>query len=251
MAVAELKRESIMSAQGSTAAKKLFGVELPEPIAKLARKVTDMAGKPIVEDRLDVADVSPLVGYFDDRGAPHIAASKGHEPRLEEIALELTRLDFRKGRFEKNMPYAEMKHEANRRLCRRLYRIIEEEVILAESESLGVQVRALLTARLGKSFVEPLRSGSYRAGDEPPSRIREGALDALELTVAENDSKAAERRILEVADLDMDMARPLGMLYKVIENHRPFEADDRVRAAYYLAVPFLFDARRSQGQGRR
>ena len=37
----------------------------------------------------------------------------------------------------------------------------------------------------------------------------------------------------------------------VVENHRPFDGEHRVRAAYYLAVPFLFDARKqSQPAGR-
>ena len=31
----------------------------------------------------------------------------------------------------------------------------------------------------------------------------------------------------------------------IVENQRPFENVARVRAAYYLAVPFLFDARRA------
>ncbi len=244
MTVAERVRETIMSAQGSTAARKLFGIELPEPIAKVARKIEGTAQKAIVEERSNVVEPAPVVGYFDDQGTPRLAVSKGAEPALEDIAVELVRLVFRNGRFEKNMPFAEMRHEANRRLCRRLYRIIESEVVFPEAEGLDVRARNRTLERMRAAFLDPLQQGRYRPDEAGPARVREGVLDALELTIAEHDARAAERHMEAIAAADPEIARALGMLYTVVKNHRPFEDDGRVRAAYYLAVPFLFDARR-------
>jgi hypothetical protein len=227
-----------------TTARKIHEIQLTPALDTLLRKVEGLAKKPLVEDRLDGADVGPVVGFFDDTGTPHIAVSSGAQPTIADIAVELARLDFRRGRFEKNMPYYEMRHEANRRLCRRLYRIMEQEIVLVEAESAGVPARRTIVERLVARLLEPLVAGSYRRGEVEPGRLREGALDGLELTMAESDAVAARHRLVQIAEHDPAIARPLGLMYKVVENHRPFEAGDRVRAAYYLAVPFLFDARK-------
>jgi hypothetical protein len=225
-------------------AKRLHDVELSLALDALVRKIEGEHKRPIEEQRLTEADVGPVVAFFDDAGAPHMALSKGATPTVEDVALELARLDLRSGRREKNMPYAEMRHEANRRLCRRLYRIVEQEIILSEVESLGVAVRRRVLERLEASFIEPLRAGNYRKGEADPGRVREGALDALEVVMTDWDDVAARNRLAHLAEIDMAISRPLGLMYKVIENHRPFEGEARVRAAYYLAVPFLFDARK-------
>jgi hypothetical protein len=233
-----------MTAQGTAAPKRLFGIQLTPQLDALVRKLEGESRQTIREDRLDAADVSSMVGFWDDAGVPHIALSKGAEATEETLATEIARLEFRGARYEKNMPYAEMRHEANRRLCRRLYRVIEQEVVLAEAEALGAGARKALAARLVSSVIDPLRAGSYRRDEADPGRLREGALDALELAIAEYDEKASRRHLMEIAEKDAGISRPLGLMYKVVENHRPFDSSDRVRAAYYLAVPFLFDARK-------
>lgn len=236
---------------GTVSMRKLHDVELTLPLEALVRKIEGERKRPIEEGRLKEADVAPVVGFFDDAGAPHIVLSKGAKPTVEEVAVELARLDFRGGRYEKNMPYSEMRHEANRRLCRRLYRIIEQEVVLAEAESLGLGARRRFIERLEESLVGPLDAGSYRKDDADPLRVREGALDGLELMIGEWDELAARNRLSHVAERDAAIARPLGLMYRVVENHRPFDEEQRVRAAYYLAVPFLFDARKPSQPGPR
>jgi hypothetical protein len=236
-----------MSVQGGGGGgRKLFGIELPDRLAAVARKVEALAGAPIGEVRGgDQVDVGAVVGYFDDEGKPFVALDeKAGAPTLEGVALEVLRLQHRERRFEKNMPYAEMRHPANRRLCRRLYRILEQEVLASEGESLGLAARASIRDRLNAAFLEPLAAGRYRQGETDPGRQREGALDGLEALIAEADEKAAERIVAAVGEKDAAIARPLGMMYKVVERHRPFDGVDRVRGAYYLAVPFLFDARK-------
>lgn len=238
------ERQTRMSAHGSTAARKLLEKELAPPIASLVRQIETERKKPFREVRLETVDVAPVVGYVDDDGTPVLAVSKGASPTEVDVVLEIARVLHRRGRVEKYMPYAEMRHEANRRLCRRLYRVIEEEVLLADVESYGYPARKTLLDRLSERFREPLGRGVYRQGEAEPGRLREGALDALEMAIAETDATTARRFMGEIAELDAGIARPFGLMYKVVENHRPFEADDRVRAAYYLAVPFLFDARK-------
>lgn len=233
-----------MSVQG-TGARKLFDVELPGRTGDLLRTVEARAKQPVNELRGEHADVSPVVGFFDDTGRPFIAtAEKKGAPSPEAIAIEIARLWLRNNRFEKNMPYAEMRHPANQRLCRRLYRILEQEILTSECETLGVPVRKWLIERYTKGFVEPLVAGKYRQGEPDPGRIREGALDALEVAIATVDTNTDKRLGVTIAEADAGIARPYGLMYKVVEQHRPFEGEDRVRAAYYLAVPFLFDARK-------
>lgn len=235
-----------MSVQGS-AARKLFNVELPDRVAELLRVVEGRIRAPVAEVRGgDAVDIAPTVGYFDENGKPAIAyEKKSGGPGVEELTIEIARLWLRNGKFERSMPYAEMRHPGNQRLCRRLYRAIEEEILLSECESRGVPVRKWLTAKLERGFVEPLGAGKYRSGEADPGRSREGAIDALEATIAEVDERAGRRLTMAVAEADPGIARTYGLVYKVIEQHRPFEGEDRVRAAYYLAVPFLFDARKA------
>lgn len=233
-----------MSVHGS-AQRKLFGVELPPRVAEVLRLVEARARQPVNEVRGEAADVAPVVGYFDDTGRPFIACREAESaPPLELVALEVSRLYHRNNRFEKNMPYAEMRHPGNQKLCRRLYRIMEEEIVISDAASLDIPVRAFLREHYAKTLFEPLQAGKFRAKEPDPGRIREGALDALEAAIAEYDEKAAKRLGMTVAELDSGIARPFGLMLKVVEQHRPFDGADRVKAAYYLAVPFLFDARK-------
>lgn len=235
-----------MSVQGGGAGRKLFDIELPERLATAVRKIEAISKGPIGEVRGgEQVDVGPIVAYFDDEGKAVIALDeRAGAPKLEGLGIEVLRLQHRERRFEKNMPYAEMRHPANRRLCRRLYRILEQEVLAPEGESLGIGVRAWIRGRMSAAFFEPLVAGSYRQGETDPGRQREGALDALEAALAEANEKESARLILKVGDADPAIARPFGLMYKVVEQHRPFDGVDRVRGAYYLAVPFLFDARK-------
>src|SRR5437763_1596838 len=119
---------------GTVSMRKLHDVELTLPLEALVRKIEGENKKPIEEGRLKEADVAPVIGFFDDTGVPRVMIANGAQASVEDVAVELARLDFRCGRFEKNMPYSEMRHEQNRRLCRRLYRIVEQEIVLAEAE---------------------------------------------------------------------------------------------------------------------
>lgn len=234
-----------MSVQGS-APRKLFDVELPARVGDMLRLVETRIRQTVTELRgSDKADVSSVVGYFDDTGKPFIAyREKKGPPPLELLCLEIARLWFRNGKFEKNMPYAEMRHPANQRLCRRLYRILEGEIIVSDVASLGLPIRKWTMEHYKTHFREALAAGKYRHGEPDPGRLREGALDALDAAIAEFDEKATQRLGIEIAEADAGIARPYGLMLKVVESHRPFDGEDRVRAAYYLAVPFLFDARK-------
>jgi hypothetical protein len=232
-----------MSAHGS-APRKLFDLEMPARIAEMIKTIEGRAQRPIQQDRGEAADLSPVMGYFDDTGVPRICVAPGFTPTVETVAHEVVRLWFRNGRFEKNMPYTEMRHAGNRRLCRRLFRIIEQEVVTSDTQSAGVPVRKWLTDRFRQLFVDPLQSGSYRKGEADPGRSREGALDALEAAISEVDSRAAHRLGILVAELDSSISRPFGLMYRVVEQYRPFDGWERVQNAYFLAVPFLFDARK-------
>lgn len=233
-----------MSEHGS-ALRKVFHVELPERVAAMLRIVESRAGEALVEARGDLADVGPVVGFFDDTGKPSIAvAEKKGKPSAEALAIEVARLHFRGGRFEKNMPYAEMRHQANQRLCRRLFRVIEQEVILGEVEAMGLGARAWVRERMASDFLGALATGKYRKGEADPGRLREGALDALEAAIAEVEAAVAKQVGLTVAEHDPGISRTFGLMYKAVERHRPFDAFESVRAAYYLTVPFLFDARK-------
>jgi hypothetical protein len=233
-----------MSVQGPTG-RRLFDVELPPRLSDMLRIVEGRARQPVGEIRGEQADVGPCVAFFDDTGKPLVAyREKSGAPPLEMLALEVARLWHRGGKLEKYMPYSEMRHAVNQRLCRRLFRIVEEEIIISEVASAGLPVRKYLKERLSELFLEPLQTGKYRASEPDPGRTREGALDALESAVAEYDENTVKRFMVAVAEADAAIARPFGLMYKVIEQHRPFDGDERVKAAYYLAVPFLFDARK-------
>src|SRR5262245_40039636 len=157
-----------MSVQGS-ASRKLFGLELPERVHELLRNVEGRAKQPLIEVRGEQADIAAVMGFFDDTGRPMLAfADKKGEPPLEAVAIELARLVLRNGRFEKNMPYAEMRHPANQRLCRRLYRVLEQEMTLSECESRAVAVRKWLRDRFTRAFVEPVSAGKSRASEPDP-----------------------------------------------------------------------------------
>jgi hypothetical protein len=233
-----------MSAHGS-AQRKLFNVELPARVAEVLRLVEMRARQPVNEVRGESADVAPLVGFFDDSGRPFIAyREKSGAPPLELLALEISRLYHRNNKFEKNMPYAEMRHPVNQKLCRRLYRVLEEEIVISETASLDIPIRPYLRDYWQAHLLDPLQAGKYRAKEADPGRMREGSLDALEAAIAEYDERAAKRLGITIAELDSAIARPFGLMQRVVEQHRPFDGADRVKAAYYLAVPFLFDARK-------
>jgi hypothetical protein len=235
-----------MSVQGP-AARKLFDLELPARIAEIARVVEGRARQPIHEVRGggDHGDVAPVIGFFDDTGRPTISVGeKKGAVALEAVTIEVLRLWLRNSRYEKNMPYSEMRHPANQRLCRRLYRVLEEEILNSEAETAGVTARSWMRERMVHAFVEPLSAGKYRKGEADPGRTREGALDALQASLAEVDTTAARRLGVLVAEHDAAIARAFGLMYRVVEQHRPFDGEERVRGAYYLAVPFLFDARK-------
>ncbi len=233
-----------MSDKG-TEARRLFDMDLPGRVGDMLRTVEGRAKQAVSELRGEYADVAPVVGFFDDQGRPFVAAAdKKAAPSPEAVSLEIARLWLRHNRFEKNMPYAEMRHPANQRLCRRLYRILEQEIIASECETLGAPVRRWLSDRFEKLFIEPLAAGKYRTGEADPGRLREGALDALELALGAADDKTPKRLGVLIAESDAGIARSFGLMFRVVEQHRPFENEDRVRAAYYLAVPFLFDARK-------
>jgi hypothetical protein len=235
-----------MSSNGTTPQRKVFGIDLMHPVDALLRKVEMTAKKALREDQLEHVDLGPMIGHFDDKGAPHVGLSKGATASIEDAALEIFRMDLRHGVFEKNMPYSEMKNEVNRRLCRRLYRILEQEVVLGEVEACGLRARQKLIERLTASTLDPIMARSYRTGEPEPLRTREGALDVLELIVSECDSSDARNTLARIAELEPSISKNLGILYKIVENHRPFEAEHRVRAAYYLSVPFLFQTKKAE-----
>ncbi|MHC4390024.1 MAG: hypothetical protein ACYS22_01740 [Planctomycetota bacterium] len=229
----------------------LFGLDLPAPILAAARKVEALAKKPIDAKKVKKAgDVAEVVGCINDDGIPEITAFKS-KPSVERVSLEVLRLQLRNRTPERRMPYAEMRHESNRRLCTWLYRVIEQEMLLAQAQSFGISVRPLLRRNLEDTVLEPLQNGGYRKGEAEPGRSRAGALDALELLVSYVDPQQAHQAMATVAKLDESIAAKLGLLYTVVENNRPFEDQRRIRAAYYLAVPFLFDTRKQASASRR
>jgi len=232
-----------MSAHGA-APRKLFDLDMPSRVGEMLKTIEARAQRPVLQERGEAADTAPVVGFFDDSGAPHIVVAPGFTPTVESVAQEVVRLWVRNGRFEKNMPYAEMRHPGNRKLCRRLYRIVEQEVVTSETQSAGAPVRKWLQERMRTLFLEPLAQGKYRADEQDPGRTREGALDALEAAISEVDGKAAHRIGVTVAEQDAGIARPFGLMYRVVEQYRPFDQPDRIQSAYFLAVPFLFDARK-------
>jgi len=224
----------------------LFDVELSEPIAAVVRKVEALSSQPIESTTADddLAAVAPLVGYFDDDGKPKLACGDGHEPTEADIAVEVLRLELRDRTSEKRMPYADMRNPKNRQLCQSLYRIMENEILLALAQAHGVDSRAAITTRLEKDLIAQLEKNKYRKKERDPARTRLGTLDGLELMVAYVDRDEALRGIEQIAKHDDAIAAQLGLLYKVVQNNRPFDDGHRVRVAYYLAVPFLFDTRK-------
>ncbi|MGH7297664.1 MAG: hypothetical protein ACRELB_22190, partial [Polyangiaceae bacterium] len=202
-----------MSSNGTKPPRKLHGIDLRHPVDALLRKIEMSVKKSLREDVLERTDHGPVVGHFDDTGAPHVGLARGETAMLEDVALEVFRMDLRHGCYEKNMPYAEMKNEANRRFCRRLYRILEQEVVLSEVEACGIRARARIIDRLLSSAYEPMRGGAYRKGEADPGRTREGALDALELIVSECDSTDAKNHMTRLGELEPLISRPLGLMY--------------------------------------
>ncbi|RME71089.1 MAG: hypothetical protein D6776_10740 [Planctomycetota bacterium] len=145
------------------------------------------------------------------------------------------------------MPYAEMQVEVNRMLCTRLFRVLEEEVLLSQAASHGIAARTRLAERFEKELVEPLRSGKYQKGTKEPLRSRLGALDALEFAVAAVDRPTARARMREVSELDGAIGRTAAFMYAVMDRYRPFDSWDRITGAYYVVVPFLFESRNHAG----
>ncbi|MFC1708146.1 hypothetical protein ACFL59_15225 [Planctomycetota bacterium] len=228
-----------MDVQGAN----LFGVELPEPIAAVVRKVEALAERPIQASTSDSEDVAPVMGYFAEDGTPTMKCGPEVTPDTELLALEVLRLELRKNIREDKMPYAEMRHESNRRLCKWLYRIMEQEILMSVAQSHGLSTRDEIQTRLEERMLVPLENGSYRDSEEEVLRARQGALDGLEFMISMVDTNAAMRALKRIADADSSISRQLGLMYKIVQNHRPFENAERVTAAYYLTVPFLFDTR--------
>ncbi|GIW70539.1 MAG: hypothetical protein KatS3mg102_0081 [Planctomycetota bacterium] len=218
----------------------LFDLELPPTVEAVVRKVEAIAGQPIAAQKVKGSLLGPCVGYFEDKsGTPVIEASG--KPALEDVVLEVLRLALRGGRREQDMPYGELRHERNRALCARLYRIVEEEWLLPEAEAHGVAVRRHLTQRFDAELIEALGAGKYRKGEEEVLRTRLAALDGLELAVAAVDPATARWQVQRVGELDRTAARSMGFMLSVIDRYRPFESVEQMTAAYYVAVPFLFD----------
>ncbi len=223
---------------------RLFDLALPEALAAAARRVTGLAGQEIDTPTVKTKDGVNLVGYFTDNGVPTIECASGYKPSLEEVALEVLRLELRGGQTEQYMPYSEMRHEMNRRLCTSLFRTVEQEVLLALSQSHGVASRGALQKRLLADFLEPLQAGKYRSGDLEPARTRLGSLDGLELLISYADNIESMNLLQQIAACDPAMASQLAVMYRVVQNNRPFDDSRRIRDAYYLSVPFLFDTRK-------
>lgn len=224
----------------------MFDLELPETVAFVRRKVEALSNRPIETVTVDDEDteVSRVAGTFPEPSTPRIAVRKGVTPTVEEITVEILRLELRDRLVEGRMPYADMRHAANRKLCKHLFRVMEQEILLAVAQSHGVEARKALQNRLLAEFLDPLEGGKYLPGEADPGRLRRGTLAGLELLVSYVDPMEAQGHLIRVAELDEPIAGQLGLLYKVVENNRPFDDDRRVRAAYYLGVPFLFDTRR-------
>jgi hypothetical protein len=117
-------------------------------------------------------------------------------------------------------------------------------VLLAISQSHGVGSRNILQKRLFSDFLGPLQAGEYRNGDREPARTRLGSLDGLELLVSYVDNVESMNLLRQVAACDEAIACQLAVMYRVIQNNRPFDDSRRIRDAYYLSVPFLFDTRK-------
>jgi hypothetical protein len=221
----------------------LFDHDLPSTVEAVVRRVEKRAGQPITTKKVKSSALGACIGYFTDEGAPQIDAVG--KPALEDVVLEVLRLQLRKGRGERDMPYGEMQHEINRALCIRLFRILEDEVLLSEASAHGVACRRRLTALAEESLLDPLRSGSYGKGEKEPLRTRLGALDALEMAVACVNRSTAKSRLREVSLLDDKIARPSAFMFAVMDRYRPFDSAQRMTGAYYVAVPFLFESRNS------
>lgn len=235
---------TVEGASMSVESARLFDVELPEAIAAAARKVEGLCGQPIDAGKSKEVDVGRIVGFYDDGQVPRILAAPRVKPTLSEVAIEVLRLELRDRITEERMPYAEMRHAENKRLCRWLYRVMEQEILLPIAQSGGVAARKDLQDRLIAEMLDPLEQGKYRPKEAEPGRARAATLDGLELLVSYVDPEEAQAVLCRIASIDEGIASKLGLLYKVVENNRPFDDVKRVRAAYYLSVPFLFDTRR-------
>lgn len=228
-----------------------FGLELPEPIRLVARRIEALSGQPIqVHDKMPEDQVGRVAGYFVRGSGPQLARpGKKTKVTVEEVTIEILRLQHRNRTTEERLPYADMRHLGNRRLCRWLYRVMEQEILFAVAQTHGVDVRQWWQGRLKSEFMEPLEEDEFLADTDEIERRRTGTLMGLDLLVSHVDRHEALQQLCKVADHDEGIAAQLGLLYKVVENNRPFDEVRRVRAAYYLSVPFLFDTRKRGRSG--
>lgn len=226
-----------------------FGLDLPPTIETLTRRFELTHGQPIEQKNVRSHTVAKCLGYFSNDGFP-VIESHG-KPSLEEVVLELLRLHLRRGEPEKLMPYAEMVHENNRILCTRLYRLMEAELLFADAECHGIRVRDFLVQQLTAELLDELGNGSYRSKDAEPMRSRHAVLDGLELMMADINVESARHVIRKVAEIDDRIAGPMGLVWTLIGNYRPFDSIMSARKAYYIALPFLFETSAAFSRRRR
>ncbi len=217
----------------------LFDLELPPTVDAIVRRIERKAGVAIEAKKVKNAPLGPCVGYFDAEGTPRIECAG--KPSVEDLVLETLRLYLRQGRVEGDMPYGEMQIESNRLLCARLFRILEEDILFSEAAVHGIDARTHVYERLRAELIEPLAAGRYRKKDKATMRARLGALDALECAVASIARETARARLREISEADARIGRSAAFMYAVLDRYRPFDTWERMTAAYYVAVPFLYE----------
>jgi len=221
----------------------LFGLKLDPMVAELLNRVEVRSGHLVETEVGPAADIFPVLSWYDLQKRPHIASSEA-KPDIVPLALELVRLDFRAGRGEATLPPYEVRNPANQAIARRLYRMVELEVIISRVEALGAQVRSWLIDRHEAGFLKPLGDGKYRPDLDDVGRMRHGVLDALELWTADVNEYDVKRRCGKVGEASGEMGHLLAATTKAISNYRPLDRD-KIDSAYYLAIPFLLEAKRA------
>lgn len=221
----------------------LFGDKLDPMLAELLNRIEVRSGHLVETEVGKAADIFPVLSWYDLMKRPHIASAEA-KPDTVPLAIELVRLDFRAGRGEGTLPPYEIRNPANQLIARRLYRMIELEVLLSRVEALGVQARHWIIDRGEKDFLKPLTEGKYRPDLDDMGRMRHGVLDALELWSADVNEYDVKRRCGKVGETSGEMGHLLAATTKAISNYRPLDKD-KIDLAYYLAIPFLLEAKRA------